>query len=59
MAKMNPKRFGEKIQQQIDQTVTVDHAESLENARKRRAKLARERGGAETEEADGEQPTYH
>lgn len=50
MAKMNPKRFGEKIHQEVDQRVTVDHSEALERARKRKAELAKRRGEAETEE---------
>jgi hypothetical protein len=39
MSKMHYQRFGDKIQQDVNANIVVDHAERLENARKRREKL--------------------
>ena len=36
MSVLNPKRYGNRIQQDVNQTVNVNHVELLDNARKRR-----------------------
>ena len=43
MSKMHYQRFGDKIQQDVNAHIVVDHAERLENARKRKEKLNGER----------------
>ncbi len=39
MSKLHYRKFGDRIQQDVQANVTVDHAERLENARKRRDEL--------------------
>lgn len=43
MSKLHHERFGERIKQDIDSKVTVDHVEELDKARKRKELAAKER----------------
>jgi hypothetical protein len=54
MSKLHHKRFGDRIQQDIDMNVTVDHAGQLEDARRRKEALHKLRqGGVTVEQLDG------
>lgn len=45
LAKLHHRRFGDRIQQDVQQNIVVDHAERLEMARKRRDELNAKRTG--------------
>lgn len=47
MARLSYRRFGDRIKQDIEQTLIVDHAQKLHNARKRKEKLLSSRNGSD------------